>query len=319
MSAPRFSVVIPVHRDGPAFRDCVAGCLTQDYDGFSEVIVVSDRPITELPGGVRFLLTGSASDTSPAEKRDLASEIALGDVLAYIDDDARPAPDWLSAAARRFADPAVYVLGGPGLTPPGSPWPERVGGAVYESPAGSGQLRFRFAAAPARLVEDYPAYNFFVRREALEAVGGWGTTFYGGEDTVLCLKLAQAGCPTLYAPEVVVYHRRRPILLPHLRQVANVGRHRGFFVRAYPETSRRLLYALPALAPVGVAAAALLVSRRPVLGTTLVAAAYAAVALETARRHPPSVAAVTPAVTAAHHLAYGSAFVRGFLSRGMNR
>ena len=72
MSAPRFSVVIPVHRDGLAFRDCVAGCLTQDYDGFSEVIVVSDRPTGELPGGVRFLLTGAASDTSPAEKRDLA-------------------------------------------------------------------------------------------------------------------------------------------------------------------------------------------------------------------------------------------------------
>jgi GT2 family glycosyltransferase len=319
VSGVGFSIVIPVHRDGPTFRDCLAGCLEQDYGGFVEVLVVSDRPLADLPDRVRLLETGSGTNTSPAEKRDRAFAEARGDVLAYVDDDARPAPDWLSAAARRFEDPAVHVLGGPGLTPPESPWLERVGGAVYESPAGSGQLRFRFAQAPERLVEDYPAYNFLVRRAALEAVGGWGTTFYGGEDTVLCLKLARVGYPTLYAPEVVVYHRRRPILRPHLRQVANVGRHRGYFVRAYPETSRRLLYALPALAPVGLAAAALLVSRRPVLGTALVTAAYAAVALETARRHPPSVAAVTPAVTAAHHVAYGMAFVRGFLSRGMDR
>jgi GT2 family glycosyltransferase len=319
MSRPGFSVVIPVHRDGPAFRDCLAGCLEQDYEGFVEVLVVSDRPLEGLPDDVRPVLTGSDTDTSPAEKRDRAFAQAKGDVLAYVDDDARPAGDWLSTAARRFEDPTVHVLGGPGLTPPDSPWPERVGGAVYESPAGSGQLRFRFARAPERVVEDYPAYNFLVRREALQAVGGWGTTFYGGEDTVLCLKLARAGYPTLYTPEVVVYHRRRPILRPHLRQVANVGRHRGYFVRAYPETSRRVLYALPALAPVGLAAAALFVSRRPILGTALLGMGYAAVALETARRHPPSVAVVTPAVTAAHHLAYGTAFVRGFLSRRLDR
>lgn len=319
MSGLGFSIVIPVHRDGPAFRDCVAGCLAQDHDGLAELLVVSDRPLADLPEGVRLVQTGSDSDTSPAEKRDRAYAEARGDVLAYVDDDARPAPDWLSTAARRFEGPTVHALGGPGLTPPGSPWRERVGGAVYESPAGSGQLRFRFAQAPERVVEDYPAYNFFVRREALEAVGGWGTTFYGGEDTVLCLKLARAGYPTLYAPEVVVYHRRRPILRPHLRQVANVGRHRGYFVRAYPETSRRLLYALPALAPVGLAGAAILVHRRPLLGAGLVAAGYAAVALETVRRHPPSVALATPAVTVAHHLAYGTAFVRGFLSRGLER
>jgi glycosyltransferase involved in cell wall biosynthesis len=319
VSQVSFSIVIPVHRDGPAFRACVAGCLEQDYAGSVEVLVVSDRPLADLPDGARLVQTGSETDTSPAEKRDRAFAEARGSVLAYVDDDARPAPDWLSTAARRFQQAEVHALGGPGLTPPESPWPERVGGAVYESPAGSGQLRFRFARAPERLVEDYPAYNFFVRREALEAVGGWGTTFYGGEDTVLCLKLAQAGYPTLYAPEVVVYHKRRPILRPHLRQVANVGRHRGYFVRAYPETSRRLLFALPAFAPVGLAAAALLVRRRPVLGTALLATGYAAVALETARRHPASVAVVTPAVAAAHHLAYGTAFVRGFLSRGLER
>ena len=319
MSQARFSIVVPAHRDGPAFRRCIAACLEQDYDGFSEVIVVSDRPFEDLPEAVHVVGTGSTTDTSPAEKRDRALESARGDVLAYVDDDAWPAADWLSTAALRFDDPGVNAVGGPGLTPPDSPWRERVGGAVYESPAGSGPLRFRFVQAPERVIADYPAYNFFVRRTALESVGGWGTTFYGGEDTVLCLKLAEAGSPVLYAPEVVVYHRRRPILRPHLHQVANVGRHRGYFVRAYPETSRRIVYALPALAPVALVAATELVRRRPFLGTALLAAGWAAIALETSRRHPPSIAAVTPAATAAHHLAYGAAFVQGFLSRGIER
>lgn len=314
----RFSVVIPAHRDGPAFRQCVQECLAQDY-GDMEVLVVSDGPLADLPKDVKHLQTGSLTDTSPAEKRDHALPQAAGDVIAYIDDDAYPTPDWLHTAAGYFADASVHVLGGPGVTPPGSPWRERAGGSVYESPAGSAMLRYRFLPGRSRTVDDYPAYNLFVRREALEHVGGWGTTFYGGEDTVLCLKLAEAGHPVHYVPDVVVFHHRRPVVTPHLRQIANVGHHRGFFTRAFPETSRRALYALPALTPALVALAAVACWRRPSFGVPLAAAGYGLVAAESLRRHPVSVALATPVLAVAHHLAYGTSFLRGLLSKEMKR
>jgi GT2 family glycosyltransferase len=317
MTTPRFSIVIPVHRDGPAFRRCLEASLDQDYWDF-EVVVASDRPMPRLPDGVIRIETCADSDTSPAEKRDAAFSVATGDILAFLDDDAYPRRDWLSSAARHFQE-GVQAVGGPGVTPPDSEWAERVGGAVYESPAGSAFLRYRFLPQPARRVSDYPAYNLFLRREALEAVGGWGTTFYGGEDTVLCLKLAEAGWLVHYAPDVVVFHHRRPILRPHLRQVANVGRHRGYFVRAFPATSRRTLYALPAFAPAALVLGALFLKKQPGLGVALAAAGYALVAIETLRRHPPSVALATPAVAAAHHVAYGAAFLRGLLGRRMSR
>jgi GT2 family glycosyltransferase len=316
--SPTFSVVIPVHRDGATFRYCLEACLAQTYQD-AEILVVSDGPLDDLPASAKHLQTGSPTDTSPAEKRDHAFAHASGDVLAYVDDDAYPALDWLEAAARHFSDPSIHALGGPGVTPPGSPWRERAGGSVYESPAGSAFLRYRFVAAPPRTVDDYPAYNFFVRREALEQVGGWGTTFYGGEDTVLCLKLAQAGFPTHYVPDVVVYHRRRPVIGPHLRQVANVGRHRGYFTRAFPETSRRALYALPALAPAALALLAVLCWRRPGIGIPVAAAGYGAVSAEALRRHPVSVALATPLLVAAHHVAYGTSFLRGLVSKEMSR
>jgi GT2 family glycosyltransferase len=318
VSSPRFSIVIPAHRDGPAFRRCVQACLDQDYADF-EVVVVSDRSVPGLPEGVSLVETTAHADTSPAEKRDFALRKTSGDVLAYVDDDAYPRRDWLSAAARLFADPNVQAVGGPGVTPPESDWPERVGGAVYESPAGSAFLRYRFLPQRPRRVNDYPAYNLLIRREALDAVGGWGTTFYGGEDTVLCLRLAEKGWLVHYDPDVVVFHRRRPILRSHLLQVANVGRHRGYFVRAFPATSRRALYALPAFAPFALGIGLLLLQRRPVAGLTLAATGYALVAAETLRRHPPSVALATPAVAAAHHLAYGVAFLRGLFGRPISR
>jgi GT2 family glycosyltransferase len=318
VSSPKFSIVIPAHRDGPGFRRCIEACLDQDYSDF-EVVVASDRSVPGLPQGVTLVETGASADTSPAEKRDSAFPITSGDVLAYVDDDAYPRRDWLTAAARLFADPNVQAVGGPGITPPESDWPERVGGAVYESPAGSAFLRYRFLPQRARRVNDYPAYNLLVRREALDAVGGWGTTFYGGEDTVLCLRLAEKGWLVHYDPEVVVFHHRRPILRSHLRQVANVGRHRGYFVRVFPATSRRALYALPAFAPIALGIGLLLLWRRPAAGLTLAATGYALVAAETLRRHPPSVALATPAVAAAHHLAYGAAFLRGLLGRRITR
>jgi glycosyltransferase involved in cell wall biosynthesis len=318
VNALRFSVVIPAHRDGPALRRCIDACLRQDYPDF-EVVVVSDRPLAPLPERIVGVETGATSDTSPAEKRDAAFPVTTGDVLAFVDDDAYPRLDWLARAARRFESGGVQAVGGPGLTPPESTWRERVGGAVYESPAGSAFLRYRFLPQKPREVTDYPAYNLLVRREALETVGGCGTSFYGGEDTVLCLRLAEAGWPVHYAPDVVVYHQRRPILAPHLRQVANVGRHRGYFVRAFPATSRRALYALPALGPAALALSVLAIRRRP--GPTLLVGAgvYGLVICESLRRHPPSVAVATPLVAAAHHLAYGTAFVRGVLGGRMSR
>lgn len=314
----RFSVVIPLHRDGPRFRRCLDACLRLDYPSF-EVIVVGDRAPKALPPEVRLVETEADSDTSPPEKRDAALPVATGEVLAFIDDDAYPSEAWLTAAARYFADPSVVAVGGPGLTPPQSSWPERVGGAVYESPAGSAVLRHRFVPGRPREVDDHPAFNLLVRRDALEAVQGWRSTFYGGEDTLLCARLVEAGHSVTYTPDVRVFHHRRPIVAAHLRQVANVGRHRGFFVRAYPVNSRRAVYFLPVAAYAVLGAFGALLWRRPGLGLGLGLSAYAAVAGETLLRHPPSVALATPPMVVAHHLAYGAAFVRGLFTRELAR
>src|SRR5215218_841288 len=263
MSArPRVSVVVPLHRDTPAFRRCLSAIEALPGDDH-ELIVVTDRPVDGLPEDVRLVMTGSETDTSPAEKRDAALAVAAGEILAFLDDDAYPAPDWLDRALARLDDPTVAAVGGPGVTPPQSPFRERASGAFYESPFGSGGLRARFRPVDGvRPVDDWPAYNLVIKREALELVGGWGSSFYGGEDTKLCLALRDAGFTIVYDPAVLVYHHRRPIFAAHLRQVGNVGRHRGYFVRKFPGTSARVTYILPAAALVAALAALPWVARR---------------------------------------------------------
>lgn len=100
-------------------------------------------------------------------------------------------------------------------------------------------------------VVDYPAYNLIVRKDVLQKVGGYGTHFYGGEDTFLCLKLIKGGHRILYDPEVVVYHHRRALFHPYLKQISNIGMHRGYFAKRFPETSRTLNYFIPSILSVG--------------------------------------------------------------------
>jgi GT2 family glycosyltransferase len=185
--------------------------------------------------------------TSPAEKRDLAIKEAGGQICAFIDDDAYPHRDWLKNAVTYFDDDTIGAVGGPGLTPQEDSYMMRAGGLCYESIIGSASNQYRFVKKPRRDVDDYPAYNLLIRKSVLEAIGGFGTTFYGGEDTKLCADIVRLGKKIVYTPNVVTYHHRRPLFWQHLRQVANVGLHRGYFTKVLPETSRRLVYFLPSL------------------------------------------------------------------------
>lgn len=315
------SVIIPLHRDTPGFRRCLSACLELDYASV-EVIVVSDAPVA-LPQVVRLVLSGAGRDTGPGKKRDLGMHSAQGDYFAFIDDDAAPRADWLTQAMRLFQDTTIGAVVGPGVTPPGSAWTERVGGAFYESRLGSGPYRYRFRPATRRDVDDYPAYNFIVRRSAAEHVKGWGTEFYGGEDTVICLALIKAGWRIVYDPSVVVYHQRRPVLRGHLAQVGNVGLHRGYFVKAFPQTSLRFSYFLPAL---GTAALALLTltalvsaTARTLLFAALGAYLVAGIAVGLAEKDAPSVALALPSIALVSHVAYGIQFVRGLLTSRLDR
>jgi glycosyltransferase involved in cell wall biosynthesis len=324
MSAqPRVSVIVPLHRDTLAFRRCVRAVRSLPGDDY-ELIVVSDSPVDGLPEDVRLVTTGAETDTSPAEKRDAAVAVAAGQVLAFLDDDAYPARDWLERALERFEDPSIAAVGGPGITPPKSPFRERASGAFYESLFGSGGLRARFRpSGPTRPVDDWPAYNLLIRREALARVGGWGSSFYGGEDTKVCLALRDAGFAIVYDPAVLVYHHRRPIFAAHLKQVGNVGRHRGYFVRKFPGTSARPTYFLPAVALLGALAALPWIARRPgrrraalagAVGIGAVISGTAALEGEDA-----AVSAVLPLVVAASHAVYGAQFLRGLATRDLPR
>ena len=84
-----------------------------------------------------------------------------------------------------------------------------------------------------------------VKKDVFTELGGFDTAYWPGEDTKFCLDLVNKGYKIIYDPKAIVYHHRRDLFLPHLKQVTSYALHRGYFVKKFPETSFRLGYFMP--------------------------------------------------------------------------
>ncbi len=227
------------------------GCPAADKSPISHLLssISYLRPVGTTRTPVRVVPTGRVR---PAEKRNLGIQLATGDIVAFLDDDTTPQPQWLAQACRHFSRPRVGAVGGPAITPPNDPFLAQLGGQVYASPLVSGNARFRYVSERVRKVDDIPSCNLLVRTSVLREIGGFNTRYWPGEDTILCLNIVRGGHEMVYDPFAVVFHHRRPLFGPHLRQIGRYAHHRGFFCRVFPQTSLRFSYMVPSLFVLGV-------------------------------------------------------------------
>jgi GT2 family glycosyltransferase len=238
------SVIIPLRRLNGYVRESLAQLARQTYRDF-DVYVVTDEPEHISQDGLD-LHTIASGPVPPNRKRLMAALKSGAAVVALLDDDAYPGPEWLSAAMAHFANDDIVAVGGPGVTPPGDPPSHQVSGAIYASPLVSAGYVYRYLPGTARDVDDFPSCNLLVRREPFVKHVPSCLRYWPGEDTKLCLLLTRDERKRIvYEPAAVVYHHRRPLFWGHFRQVWNYAVHRGFFAKRYPGTSLRPAYFVP--------------------------------------------------------------------------
>lgn len=159
--------------------------------------------------------TGAAAVTTP--------------VIAFLDDDQIPEPEWLAELVAPLADPTVVGTGGysPPMWEGGRPvwFPQAFGWVIgtHDTTAPQG-------ISPVRNVW---SGNMAIRREAFEAIGGFRTGFgkvgdrSQPEDTDLCIRAAAAsGGHWLYVPTAPAPHHvptRRSTFEFYLRRCYNEG------------------------------------------------------------------------------------------------
>lgn len=134
----------------------------------------------------------------PGAARNIAVAHARGDVLAFIDADAVPEPDWLDELERGLVPDADAVAGA-------------VVNGTPRSAVGTGAYVLEFAEwHPHRhgLPRHAATCNLLIRRNALEQAGGFPEGLWPGEDTVVTWPIAQRG-RLAFAPAARVRHVNR--------------------------------------------------------------------------------------------------------------
>lgn len=246
------SIIIPFQRPGEYLRETLQYISNLDYQ-YLEVILLPDAPfeLDFFSDHVRSRLTLqviSTGEVSPAIKRDMGAEKGQGEILAFIDDDAYPARNWLNMALPHFQNSEVSAVGGPQITPDSDSAWQKVSGAVFLSPLNGNAVYRYWRHKHSFAVDDWPSVNLLVRRQDFLDIGGFDSQYWPGEDTKLCLDIInKLGKTIIYEPRAMVYHHRRAGLAKHLKQIGNYGLHRGYFAKHLPQTSLRISYVLPSL------------------------------------------------------------------------
>jgi GT2 family glycosyltransferase len=174
------------------------------------------RLLTQPPGGLSVA-------------RNLATQEAQGEVIAYIDDDARPHPLWLHYLRVAFArNPDAGAAGGPNLAPE----PHSLQSALISASSGNAS----HVLLDDTTAEHLPGCNLAVRRDLLREAEGFDPQFHtAGDDVDLCWRLLDAGYELAFHPAACVFHDRRPDVTSFLRQQRGYGHAEALLSLKHPE------------------------------------------------------------------------------------
>lgn len=219
-SVPGIATIAVCTRDRPEeLGRCLDG-VERLADAGQEILVVDNCPGTEE---TRLLVQGRrrvryVREETPGlnNARNRALREARHEMVAFLDDDAVPDPDWLRVLLRNFDDPLVLCVAG--LTMPlaleteAQEWFERC------SPFERGFERITYDSAncaPPSAGRVGAGVNMAFRRSVLERVGPFdetldaGTPTRSGGDTEMLSRILAAGYRIVYDPGALNWHHHR--------------------------------------------------------------------------------------------------------------
>ena len=226
---PMISVVVCTYNGEATIRDTLEGLEALDYP-YYEVIVVNDGSTDQtakIASGfeVKILTTENCGLSSA---RNTGFQAAAGSIIAYIDDDAFPDPDWLTFLAIAFLDHDYAGVGGPNLSPPED---GVISTCVANAPGGPNHVLLTDTVA-----EHIPGCNMAFRREVLESIGGFDPVFkIAGDDVDVCWRVQEMGGVIGFSHAAVVWHHRRGSLRAYWKQQHGYGRAEALLEAKWPD------------------------------------------------------------------------------------
>ena len=226
---PLISVIVCSYNGSATIRDTLEGVLKIDYPNY-EVIVVNDgsndhtaKVIQEYP--VK-LITSPNRGLSSA--RNTGMNNAKGEILAYIDDDAYPDPQWLRYLAYAYSVSDHGCIGGPNIAPAEDGF---IATCVANSPGGPVHV-----LVSDEIAEHVPGCNMSFKRDALMKIGGFDPVYRNaGDDVDVCWRIQESGRTIGFHPSALVWHHRRNSLKAYWKQQKGYGKAEALLEAKWPE------------------------------------------------------------------------------------
>jgi N-acetylglucosaminyl-diphospho-decaprenol L-rhamnosyltransferase len=246
LSDAPFALVVVNYESGSALTACVQSFVADDSAGGAPEVVVVDNGSSDgstagllaAVGDVRVLTPPRNLGYAVAANRGIAATTAP--VVAVCNPDLRVAPGTAAAILECFTDAAVGAAGPRVKNADGSTYPsgrlvptlpDAIGHTVLatlwpENPFSRRYRQLDADPAAARDVDWVSGAAIWLRRDALDSVGGWDEGFFMYvEDVDLCWRLRRAGWRVRYEPGGSVTHvqglstRRHPyrMIIEHHR------------------------------------------------------------------------------------------------------
>ena len=211
----RVSVVVNTYQRVASLADTLDGL--RRLDGPEVEVIVVDGPSTDgtdalLRRHVGRIKVGSCPERNLSMSRNVGIALAAGDIVAFIDDDAVPEPDWAEALVAGYDDDEVAAVGGPVLDHTGVRWQvqrlrsNRYGDTV-DLPGDIDAGRALSVPGAAWYPRLLGASSSF-RRDRLVELGGFDEQYeYVLDETDVCVRLVDAGWVVRQVDRGVVHHR----------------------------------------------------------------------------------------------------------------
>lgn len=250
--ALRVSVCIPTHARAARLAACLRGLAAQTLDpGAFEVLVGvdgHDDHAQEIAadawigagGRPDRLLVRQCAKRGPNAVRNALLEVASGDLLLYLNDDVRPAPDLVETHMRAHDERD----GAPALVVGAAPWVVHQPDRVFDRLVRETSMVFFYN----RMNGDDPEHDWGFRHawtlnlsapaDFVSACGGFPVvpSVYGYDDLAFAWTFCRAfDAPVLYRPNAVAHHDHRLEPGDYLERERHLGASAYRYAEAMPE------------------------------------------------------------------------------------
>jgi len=251
MTAPRFSIIIPVYNRPNEVNELLESLLHQSFKGF-EVIIVEDGSSTPCGTVVDNYANSlnikyfTKENSGPGSTRNYGALRAKGQYMIFFDSDCIIPPNYFDEVEKVLNDNPADAYGGPDRAHSSFTQVQKAINYSMTSFFTSGGIR----GGKERLDKFHPrSFNMGISREVFDKTGGFSQMRFG-EDIDLSLRIVKSGFTTRLITSAFVYHKRRTDFSKFYRQVYNSGIARINLHLLHPG-SLKLVHLLPSVFVIG--------------------------------------------------------------------